>query len=358
MKDTQKKIFLLGYYGFGNWGDELSLRSIINDLEVISKATPYSFYYLVLTRDSQFSPRSFSNLLVVFRKKIITVLREIARSDYVVVGGGSLLQDSTSFRSLIYYSFLLGWALIFRRPLLFYRCGLGPFHRALSQKIVAFILKRMKLFVARDQESADLVRRLSGSSNRIKIGVDPVVSIDENVLNMTHTKPTVGFFVRYSSLANQDLLVNVLKYLQARIPERIEIVAFHYEYDYKIASQIANQVNCQWKYFQSIEEIQPYFHQLAAVFTMRLHPAILATMMDVPWYALNIDPKIESFANWWGKRNLVLWQDLSEETFFKLYMQCQDIFKNNIEIKNQLRRLDDQSRIWLGEILEQMDNDN
>ena len=44
MKDTQKKIFLLGYYGFGNWGDELSLQSIINDLEIISKDTPILFF--------------------------------------------------------------------------------------------------------------------------------------------------------------------------------------------------------------------------------------------------------------------------------------------------------------------------
>lgn len=353
MKDTQKKIFLLGYYGFGNWGDELSLQSIINDLEIISKDTPYSFLYSVLNQDNRFFPRSFSNLSVIIRKKIIIVLKEITKSDYVVVGGGSLLQDSTSFRSLIYYSFLLWWAQIFHRPLIFYRCGLGPFHKVLSQKLVAFILKRVKLFIARDHESAELAKRLGGYSNRIKIGIDPVVTNYKNILTITQAKPTVSFFVRNCSRPYEEKLIDSLKYLQARIQERIEIVAFHYNYDYKIASRIANQIGCQWKHFQSIEEIPLYFHQLAAVFTMRLHPAILSAMMDVPWFALNIDPKIESFANWWEKKNLVAWQDLSQETFFRLFEQRDNIFKKNNELMKQLKRLDDQSRIWLREFFDQ-----
>ncbi len=29
------KLFILGYYGFGNWGDELSLRAVLGDLERI-----------------------------------------------------------------------------------------------------------------------------------------------------------------------------------------------------------------------------------------------------------------------------------------------------------------------------------
>ncbi|NLJ50116.1 MAG: hypothetical protein GX428_11120 [Candidatus Atribacteria bacterium] len=353
MKDTQKKIFLLGYYGFGNWGDELSLQSIISDLEIISKDIPYSFLYSVLTRDNRFFPRPFSILSVIIRKKIITVLKEITKSDFVVIGGGSLLQDSTSFRSLIYYSFLLWWALIFHRPLIFYRCGLGPFHKALSRKLVSFILKRIKLFIARDQESAELATKLSGYSNRIKIGIDPVVSNYSNTLPITQDKPIVSFFVRNCSLPYEGKLVDSLNYLQDRIQERIEIVAFHYDYDYKIASRIANQIGCQWKYFQSIEEIPPYFHQLTAVFTMRLHPAILSTMMDVPWFALNIDPKIESFADWWEKKNLVAWQDLSQDAFFRLFEQRENLFRKNNEIKKQLKQLDDQSRIWLREFFDQ-----
>lgn len=356
MRKTEKKIFLLGYYGFGNWGDELSLHSVINDFERISQDTPNSFVYSVLIQNQSFSSRSVSNLSLIFRKKIFTILNKIAKSDLVVVGGGSLLQDSTSFRSLLYYSFLLIWALIFRRPLLFYRCGLGPFYRVLSQKIVTFILKRIKLFIARDQESADLAKKLCSHSNSVKIGIDPVISVHENFLNTSYGKPIVGFFVRECSFAHEGLFVDALKYLQAKISERVEIIAFHLEYDYNIASRIAHQVDCQWKFFQSIEEILSYFQQLTAVFTMRLHPAILSTMMDVPWFALNIDPKIESFANWWEKKNLVTWQNLSQETFFRLFEQRENIFKNNDELKKQLRRLDEQSRIWLHEFFDQMDH--
>ena len=77
------------------------------------------FYHMLLSVGS-IVPVSYTHLDVYKRQ---------------VVGGGSLLQDSTSFRSLIYYSFLLWWAQIFHRPLIFYRCGLGPFHKVLSQKL-------------------------------------------------------------------------------------------------------------------------------------------------------------------------------------------------------------------------------
>jgi len=351
MKITQKKIFLLGYYGFGNWGDELTLQSVINDFEKISKSTSCSFYYSVLTQNKIFFPLPLPNLFMIFRKKPISVLREIAKTNYIVVGGGSLLQDSTSFRSLLYYFFLLCWALFFRRPIIFYRCGLGPLRTALSQKMVSYVLKRSKLFIARDQESADFVNNLSGGRIPVKIGIDPVVSAFNGFVNVSKATSTVSFFVRSCKLPYEEKLIENLKYLKGKIQERIEIVAFHYECDHEIASRIADQIGCQWKYFRSLEEIKSYFYQLSAIFTMRLHPAILSAMMEVPWFALNIDPKIESFANWWEKKNLVNWKDISRETFLTFYKNREDIFKCNNEVKSRLRQLDDQSRIWLQEQL-------
>jgi hypothetical protein len=48
------KFFILGYYGFGNWGDELSLRAVLGDLEQISEKLQLPFLYQVLYRGNDF----------------------------------------------------------------------------------------------------------------------------------------------------------------------------------------------------------------------------------------------------------------------------------------------------------------
>ncbi|MGQ9473380.1 MAG: hypothetical protein ACUVRN_04960, partial [Candidatus Caldatribacteriaceae bacterium] len=49
------RLFILGYYGFGNWGDELSLLATLSALERIGEKFHQSFSYRVLSKERKFS---------------------------------------------------------------------------------------------------------------------------------------------------------------------------------------------------------------------------------------------------------------------------------------------------------------
>ena len=96
--DGTRKVVLSGYYGFDNIGDEAVLYSIIS---LLKKNIP-NVQITVLSNN----PDKTSILYQVEAvnrwnlKKIISVIK---KSDLVISGGGSLLQDVTSNKTIPYY---------------------------------------------------------------------------------------------------------------------------------------------------------------------------------------------------------------------------------------------------------------
>ena len=101
--------------------------------------------------------------------------------------------------------------------------------------------------------------------------------------------------------------------------EKLEVVAFHPEKDEEIAKDIAQYLGCHCVILSHFSQIIPYFEKLKAVFTLRLHPAILATLLDIPWFALNLDPKIQAFSRWWEEENLLSFSELEENKLGEIY---------------------------------------
>jgi len=344
MPNIDKKIFFLGYYGFGNWGDELSLQSILVDFDHLSQHISFPLTYSVLVHDEDGCHHLPVDFHPVPRRNIFTVLSKITRADYLVVGGGSLLQDTTSLRSFMYYFLLLWWASIHHRPIIFYRCGLGPFRHPLSQRFVSLLLKKTSLFISRDRESSQLAIGLGCAPNRVFVGTDPVISNFSFLSRSSDEFQRIAFFVRNCDETKEKKLTEALDYLRIGSKCEIELVAFHREYDQSIATRMATTLGCQWKYFQTLPEVGSYFSHLNAIFTMRFHPAILATLIDIPWFAIDVDPKIASFSRWWNQKNLIDWNDLSQDTFLELYNHRQQVFKTNAKIKSHLIRLAEESQ--------------
>ena len=87
---------LCGYYGENNLGDDALLT-------VLLKEIPQPCRLLVTAHNADALASLAPDAELVNRRSLRSVLRSIGRVDAVVFGGGSLLQDSTSLRSLIYY---------------------------------------------------------------------------------------------------------------------------------------------------------------------------------------------------------------------------------------------------------------
>ena len=111
-----KNIFLFGYYGFDNLGDDLILTSIIEKFNS-------EFKFNVLTYNYQ-KTSELVDVTPVSRSKFFAIINCIKNSDIIATGGGSLLQDETSSKSLYFYLGLILLGELFNKKVIFNQNGI------------------------------------------------------------------------------------------------------------------------------------------------------------------------------------------------------------------------------------------
>jgi polysaccharide pyruvyl transferase CsaB len=95
---------------------------------------------------------------IINRRSLRSSLIAVLHADVLILGGGSLLQDSTSFRSLIYYLLLITLARLRRRRVVLWGQGLGPLRRSMSRWLVRCALPFCTAASWRDQASLRLAQ--------------------------------------------------------------------------------------------------------------------------------------------------------------------------------------------------------
>ena len=103
------KYVISGYIGFDNFGDEAIAGVLINNLKKsgAERITALSA-----------NPSKTSRLYGVESRHMLKFLKPIIFSDVLISGGGSLLQDITSLKSLIYYLVVIMTALLFGKKVI------------------------------------------------------------------------------------------------------------------------------------------------------------------------------------------------------------------------------------------------
>ena len=92
------KIFISGYYGFNNIGDESILKAVIDNLR--ERLTEIEI--TVLSRNPASTAEKYQ-VHSVDRKSLSAIISAVKKCDLLISGGGSLLQDVSSKKSIIYY---------------------------------------------------------------------------------------------------------------------------------------------------------------------------------------------------------------------------------------------------------------
>ena len=164
---ARRGLLICGYYGAGNLGDDASLLAIAEAARAADPDLPLT----VLTRGehTELLPPQAEHLPAADIWRVIPPMR---RSRDFLLGGGSLLQDSTSLRSLIFYTCMTRMAHRFgcRVTIL---GGIGPLRGRLSRRIAAAAVRSADAVYARDALSARLFAELGAAADRIFIVRDP-----------------------------------------------------------------------------------------------------------------------------------------------------------------------------------------
>jgi polysaccharide pyruvyl transferase WcaK-like protein len=122
------RVVVAGYYGFGNLGDELILSALAKELRTV-----YPDPKIVVLSHDPAHTQAFHSLPAVSRWNPFAVFWQFLRADLFVLGGGGLIQDKTSHRSLLYYLSLVALARLLLRRVFLYRIGVESLNRSVSR---------------------------------------------------------------------------------------------------------------------------------------------------------------------------------------------------------------------------------
>lgn len=169
-KDVLKKrpvIVLCGYYGFGNLGDDALLSEAIREVKKRYEGARVT----VICHAPKNVAKGFL-VRTARRENIPKILNIIKNADRLVLGGGSILQDSTSIRSLYFYTLLIENAARHGVSVELLSNGLGPLKRKSSRKAVAKALSLCEKISLRDTASLSLALSLGIDKKKLELTDD------------------------------------------------------------------------------------------------------------------------------------------------------------------------------------------
>ena len=269
------RVFLFGYYGYGNFGDEVLLSNAVELLNELKRDEKMEISILLPRRC-----KVPTNHRKVNRFNIIEVVLNILRSDVVIGGGGGIFQDETSFRSFLYYSSIVFISLIFRKKVILLCHGIGPLKREISRWMMRKMLSSDLLFpILRDEVSYRYSRMISKNST---LGVDLMILKPPKILkNPCRRKDKVSMVLR-SIPKNLD---EIAKFLKSMDVEEIDLLIFSPNEDYDLNRRIERLFERKFviNLFMDHNDLVESMMTSRFIVTERLHGAIFATLVGTPF---------------------------------------------------------------------------
>ena len=169
-----RRVALSGYYGFNNFGDEAILESLCRSIHGIDP----KIEVVVLSKNPAFTEANH-DCRAVQRFSPFAVWRALRRCELLVSGGGSLLQDNTSTRSLLYYLSVIWLAHRMGKKTMLYANGVGPLWKTGNRRRVRKIVELVDSVVLRDPDSVALLRDIGVTRQDLIESADPVYTMPE-----------------------------------------------------------------------------------------------------------------------------------------------------------------------------------
>ncbi|NIM04906.1 MAG: polysaccharide pyruvyl transferase CsaB [Armatimonadetes bacterium] len=303
------RILLSGYYGCGNIGDEAILAALAGTFRRLAP----EIEPVALSADPADTTAQHS-IDAVPRFSFGAIRGEMSKSRIFISGGGGLLQDSTSWRSPLYYLALLRLAK--RRGLCTAALcqGIGPLRRGWLRRLTVKVFRDLDLIVVRDEASAQMLVEMGLAASSIHTAADAAWLLDPSPLEAAASllqregidleSPAVGLFLRplpkMEPILCGDLWEAVAAGLRGFLEEHkgsTVFVPMQKPGDAQAAKEVMKQFagkTVQVTGDYSPADLLRLSGDFDLVVGMRLHGLIFAARMGTPAVGISYDPKVDA----------------------------------------------------------------
>ena len=309
------RVLISGYVGAGNLGDEAILAGLTPALRAAG-FTPSAL---------SARPRATRALHgLPARHRLVGLPAALAGADALVSGGGGLLQDRTSGRSLRYYLGVVRLARAFGVRVVVFGQSVGPLSPA-GRTAVARALAGVPILV-RDAPSRALLAEL---------GLDAALGADPALLLAATAPPTDGgrdgrtaegsaggrdgdgdgahrptLLIPRADVPGVEGALTTLARRARAAGDRVVVAALEAGADDAAARRIAAAADAEVASWADPWTAARDVAAAARVVSVRLHGLILAARAGVPHVGVGYDPKVAGFADASGGRVVALGEDL------------------------------------------------
>ena len=300
-------VLICGAYGLGNAGDEAILDALVAEMRKIDPLMPLT----VLTREPvETAARLDVEAVHSFNApKFLSIMK---RRTLYINGGGSLIQDVTSRRSLWYFLFTLHAARKRGCRVMMYGCGIGPVKRAGGVAHTRSTLNSsVDVITLREPDSVEELARFGVTKPEIILAADPALTLlpagaqeVDNALAAAGADPSgryAGFALRLwpGFNAKAQAIADCARYVYEKHGLTPVFIPINHRSDSEAAEMVAGLLD-------GVPHVLlpgPLPSSLAIgimgrmeiVVSMRLHGHIFAAGQGVPVVGISYDPKVTAF---------------------------------------------------------------
>ena len=302
-----RNVVISGYYGFANAGDEAMLAAIIKALH----SKDQSLKITVISGNPE-ATQKLHKVSSIHRFSPLAIFSAMSKAQLLISGGGSLLQDVTSKRSLLYYLSILTMGKLLGKEVMLFAQGIGPIKSSFLRKLTKYVCSYVDIITVRDKDSLYELRRIGVPENKVYLTADAVMTLPQEPKDFGR-KLLDEFYVPQGRMLiaiavrkwreDDSYLLEIAKAADRLIDDRnahIVLLPLQYPLDVetcrRVQQMMVNKVestvlaaDCDTEQFLSL------IGNFNLLIGMRLHALIFAAVMDVPFVAVSYDPKIDGF---------------------------------------------------------------
>lgn len=329
MNQSEKKgnrrsgVLICGAYGMSNAGDEAVLDALLAEMRSIDPDMPVT----VLSRTPA-ETRAKHGVPAIHMFNVPAFLKVMRRSKLYVNGGGSLIQDVTSSRSLWYYLYTLIAAKHRGCKVMMYGCGIGPVRGRLNRALAGRIIDRYAdAITLREEHSLGVLRELGVRRPKIAVASDPALflsraetgAVDQLFETLGLEKDGNYFCIcvrRWPDIEKKAaIFAAAADYAHEKYGLQPVLLSINPKQDETPSALVGSlcKTDCAFVTAQMrIDELVGFISRMRAVMSMRLHTLIFSASQSVPLIGISYDPKVAAFLDYISETNYIQYEDLSD----------------------------------------------